>query len=96
MRCCYFETHLAVGYIVDVDGDVISHDATFTSILGTGVVAIVGKWRGIDSVFLVRSTTGDVCEMERQLASLDLTHVLCESPPVMYSEYVSDPCSAFP
>jgi len=32
--CCYFGKHLPEGYIADVDGDVISHDATFIFDLG--------------------------------------------------------------
>jgi len=70
-RC--YSAHLPVSlYTVGVGaGDVMAMTHFFY--LDPGVVAIVRKWRGT-LTFMHHSNAG----MERQLAALDLTHVLCE------------------
>jgi len=55
----------------------LANDATFFDLDPEGAVAIVGKWREPYAAYVLKHHSN--FEMERQLASLDLTHVLCES-----------------
>ena len=69
---CCISSHLPVSlYTPDVRADDVMPMTRFFD-LDPGVVAIVRKWRS-----LATPHHSDV-EMERQLAALDLTHVLCE------------------